>query len=236
MGEAPLSSFASNWRDAIRDVVLIVVSILIAFGLEAWWDARGSRAHARDVESALIAEFQTNLELFRADSLRLAEAIAATTTLLANFSPEPPTISSDSVSTLVARSFRQGRGFTPTVGVSATLDAGEIAGLVGDSTAVLLARWRRIGEISDSWADRMEGSTTAIVRSWAASGISVASFSPSLPMPPSRLSRPPTAILTDSQTEGLLAERAIYLNSISDRIYPETRGLARAILESLGSR
>ena len=29
-----------SWRSAMRDVFLIVVSILIAFGLDAWWSGR----------------------------------------------------------------------------------------------------------------------------------------------------------------------------------------------------
>ena len=32
-----------GWRNGIRDVVLVVLSILIAFGLDAWWDHNGDR-------------------------------------------------------------------------------------------------------------------------------------------------------------------------------------------------
>ena len=54
-----LDRFATTWRDAGRDVVLIVVSIMIAFALDAWWDGLGERKAQREQVEALRSEFVT---------------------------------------------------------------------------------------------------------------------------------------------------------------------------------
>jgi hypothetical protein len=37
-----LARFAETWRDAIRDIVLIVLSIIIAFSVDTWWEGLGA--------------------------------------------------------------------------------------------------------------------------------------------------------------------------------------------------
>lgn len=58
-----------TWASAARDVVLIVVSILIAFGLDAWWDGR---SRAEDEHEAL----KTLVEELRASRAELDSVIA----------------------------------------------------------------------------------------------------------------------------------------------------------------
>jgi uncharacterized membrane protein affecting hemolysin expression len=54
-----LERFAKRWRDARRDVVLIVVSILIAFTLDAWWDGLRERRAQSEQLATLWSEFIT---------------------------------------------------------------------------------------------------------------------------------------------------------------------------------
>jgi hypothetical protein len=46
----------SSLKTALRDAVLIVVSILIAFALDAWWDGQSKAAEEREALTALKAE------------------------------------------------------------------------------------------------------------------------------------------------------------------------------------
>ncbi len=43
-----------SWGSSFRDIFLIVASILIAFGLEAWWDGQ----RTLDVERAALSSVQ----------------------------------------------------------------------------------------------------------------------------------------------------------------------------------
>ena len=60
------SRFSSQY---VVEGFLIVVSILVAFAIDAWWEERGARTEERRVLTALRAEFQENAE-------RLPEYIA----------------------------------------------------------------------------------------------------------------------------------------------------------------
>lgn len=47
-----------GWRDLGLEGVVIVVSILLAFALDAWWDSRGQRREEIQVLENLRADFQ----------------------------------------------------------------------------------------------------------------------------------------------------------------------------------
>lgn len=53
------SRFSSQY---VVEGFLIVVSILVAFAIDAWWEERGARTEEQRVLSALRAEFQENAE------------------------------------------------------------------------------------------------------------------------------------------------------------------------------
>jgi len=48
------------WAPAVRDLLLIVVSILIAFSLDAWWDRLTQHSRLQQGLDAVAAEFVTN--------------------------------------------------------------------------------------------------------------------------------------------------------------------------------
>ncbi|TFG66679.1 MAG: hypothetical protein E4H28_01175 [Gemmatimonadales bacterium] len=49
-----------SWGHALRDVLLIVVSIMIAFSLDAWWDGQARVAREHEALTALHAELQAS--------------------------------------------------------------------------------------------------------------------------------------------------------------------------------
>lgn len=61
------------WPRLIAEGVAIIVSILLAFGIDAWWDNRQDRAEERTILRAIVAEIDGNLAaideqlVFRAD-------------------------------------------------------------------------------------------------------------------------------------------------------------------------
>ena len=71
-----------SWRSAMRDVFLIVVSILIAFGLDAWWSGRMALEEERLALSAIRADFgAARVELDSVLLLNAADARAITALL-----------------------------------------------------------------------------------------------------------------------------------------------------------
>ena len=71
----------SQLRSRLAEATAIVLSILLAFGIQAWWDDRGERHEEVQLLSALRTEFAVNLErvaeisAFHADLRATAEAL-----------------------------------------------------------------------------------------------------------------------------------------------------------------
>jgi len=65
-----MSHTATSWRRVLGEGTVIVLSILLAFGIEAWWERRGEIVSERAALEALAADFAA------ADSI-LAERILA---------------------------------------------------------------------------------------------------------------------------------------------------------------
>lgn len=56
-----MSDKGRGWfRESLREVVVVVLSILIAFGLDAWWDETLERRDERELLTNLVREFRDN--------------------------------------------------------------------------------------------------------------------------------------------------------------------------------
>ena len=103
-----LDRIGARWRDAGRDVVLIVVSILIAFALDAWWGSllgrRADETQLRVLHSELVAA-QRGLDAF-SEGLELAGA--STRALLELMDPDAGAPSADTLVILFVGSFNLG--------------------------------------------------------------------------------------------------------------------------------
>lgn len=58
MEAVPLSEARLGMRRAIAEATVVVLSILLAFAIDAWWDDRQLRAEEQDVLEALLSEFE----------------------------------------------------------------------------------------------------------------------------------------------------------------------------------
>ena len=74
-GDASLPDKIS-WRRVLVEGLVIVVSILLAFGIEAWWQERGDRSAERDALVALHAEFTEIRERLQENTLFPGELAA----------------------------------------------------------------------------------------------------------------------------------------------------------------
>ena len=131
----------SRLSRGLIEFLVIVTSIIAAFGLEAWWGARAETERARAQVESMHAEFSaTKAELAelrtRLESLRIAVAA-----ILPIVGPNTEVVPADSITKLVDRSFRLGTVELRTGSVQALLAAGELASIRDPGLEALIAGW-----------------------------------------------------------------------------------------------
>ncbi len=157
-----------SWGFALRDVFLIVVSILIAFGLDAWWSGRIARQEGRSALAAVRADFRAaRIELDSVVAINEAD-VRAITTLLSMDPVAVQALDADSAASLVTQITDGGLTFDPSMGaVQALLSSGSLGQVRNQELAAALAAWpgvlNEIGEdqgfLTGTWVD---------LRDWAA--------------------------------------------------------------------
>jgi len=98
-------SLRRAWRGRFEEGATILLSILLAFGIDAWWQARGDRLELSDYLGAIRAEMSANLSVLRADSVRLEYARRAQVRLLTATGPGAAALGEDSLAALVGAAF-----------------------------------------------------------------------------------------------------------------------------------
>ena len=132
----------TNWKRFAVEGVVIVASILLAFGIQAWWDSRADAVQERALVSALEQDFRTARASF--DSVKLAHQTVLTSMerlLIYTKSGSVPELERAQLDTVLSRVFYR-RTFDPPMGTvetilgSGRLDLFHNQDLVGE-----LTRW-----------------------------------------------------------------------------------------------
>ena len=123
------------------EFVVIVVSILAAFGLDAWWDGRVELGETRAQQETLSAEFSAT----RNDLVTLRETLeslrAQVAALLPHISPDAALLPIDSLNTMIDLTFRLGTVELGMGSVEALLASGGLAAIPDNDLKALLASW-----------------------------------------------------------------------------------------------
>lgn len=131
-----------SWRSAFRDVFLIVVSILIAFSLEAWWAGQETAAGERAALGAVRDDLQAaRLEL---DSVlvRNERVVSSISGVLAMTPSEIESLAPDSALSIHRDSFGGGLPFDPSTGaLQGLLSAGTLSDIRNRRLAAELSSW-----------------------------------------------------------------------------------------------
>jgi hypothetical protein len=127
-------------RDALRDLFVVVVGILVALWLEAWWQDQQNRREERQVLSNLRAEFLVNGADLADVQSRLQEAIAATNDFMALINdPADGRIQVDFSS---YRRIAGIRFFDPRHGqLTSVINSGKLSLVSNDELRALIADW-----------------------------------------------------------------------------------------------
>ena len=90
-----------NWKRHAVEIVVIVGSILLAFGIEAWWDRIQERETERQQLSVLRAEMVANRSELDVRRQRGAGTLEAQVTLIELIGPESQMMPVDSLASLL---------------------------------------------------------------------------------------------------------------------------------------
>jgi len=137
-------------RRLILEGGAIVLSILIAFGIDAAWEERGERVRERDAVEQLIGEFELiETRLVTLDSAyehgRFSGA-APLRELLGVMGSEPGAFSDVRLDSLIASSLGNPRSDLPEGVLSALVGSGQLALIQSDSLRIALAEWAPLRE------------------------------------------------------------------------------------------
>lgn len=121
----------------LAEAALIVLSILLAFGIEAWWAGRGERAAEAEAIAGLRSDFAENLRRLEEARTSHAEIRASALRLLAMTGPEAIQTAPDLVMDTLVMDLIGGPKVFP---VSTTQDALVASGRIGVLESVALRR------------------------------------------------------------------------------------------------
>ncbi len=136
-----LERFGKTWGDATRDVFLIVVSILIAFALDAWWDDLKERRIQSDQIETLQSEFEAARDSLTSLSDYLDSTTEVTIELLSLMGPEVTEPDSERLFALLGQSLNFGGAAPNHTALVSVLAAGNQKIEENESLVALLGNW-----------------------------------------------------------------------------------------------
>ena len=84
-----MGTYVIQWKKLVTEGIVIVVSILLAFAIDAWWEDRQELKAAEDQVSRVLAELRANVGILENQNEYLSFATDGVKEFLARFGPEP---------------------------------------------------------------------------------------------------------------------------------------------------
>jgi hypothetical protein len=202
-----------QWKRLTAEGAAIVLSILLAFAIDAWWEDRGDRKSEQWLLQRLKADFieiQGALQLIENEH---KETSAACITLL-GFADGEPLPSSPEIDRMVALVFLTSRTFNPGSGATAAFLNSESAKLLENQPlANLLLAWPGVvEELQEEDAYLQEG----IANRWIPFLKSRVNLGPYLATYGEMMSDLPSHVTHPSSRQALIADQA-FVNNVLDR-------------------
>lgn len=142
-----MASLSERSRRPVTEGAVIILSILAAFAIDTWWDARQERGRAAVQVESLKAEFAAvSTELARA-SVELNAALAATQQLARLAGPRPSAIPGDSIGRLITGALTINAVQLPTGALVNLLSSGNMSILKNVPLQTELASWPSISNL-----------------------------------------------------------------------------------------
>lgn len=114
------------WKRLITEGLVIVISILLAFTIDAWWDGRRDRQEAGDQVARLVAELETSISILESQVEDLGLTAAAAADFHALFGPDPDEVDPEVIGALFAKLFGSSTLSLPHSATSDFLSSGQL--------------------------------------------------------------------------------------------------------------
>ena len=134
------------WRRTILEGVVIVGSILLAFGIEALWNERQERRDEREAIAQLSTDFQANAVRLAGIKMTHEQALAASYEILALAGLGGQPKGTQSTAELVLHSLRAWTYDPALGGINSLVQSGRLGILRNDALRVAVAGWPDIVE------------------------------------------------------------------------------------------
>lgn len=214
-----LDRIAKSWRDAARDVVLIVVSILIAFALDAWWEGRGERRMHDEQIATLKSEFVAARHRLASTAEGLERSAQATIDILAMMGPRAPSPDEDRLAMLLQHSLNFGIAAPSHTALDAALAFGNPKLTADETLAVMLNRWPEMMEDLEGDAQHLERNRDqdlqAALTELGIPGFAAAALPTELGLPPSSFPSDAGRIVRSVKVYAALYYRALRIRVLS---------------------
>lgn len=143
-----------HWRRILVESVAVILSILLAFAIDAWWDGHRERLRERELLAGLLTDFEASRPDLTS-RVALARRMADGTTRFLDLTAGQTGTARVDVPDSLVLAILGGPTYEPATNtLDAAVASGEIELLRNDELREELARWRRI--LSDTGEDERE--------------------------------------------------------------------------------
>ena len=210
-----------NWYRLIIEGLVIVVSILLAFAIDAWWDQHREMRDAEDQVARVVAELRANVEILKAQDQSLEFATGGAREFLSIMGPDAGPVSVKTVGEMMYRIYS-----VPTLSLSTSasrnlLSSGQLTTGHWIDVRLRLADLLSKTQVAESASielRQMRPEMLELMRPYV-SGLDVVKMNPTMAdYPSSRFKSDASALVSDMNFEGLIAQYAIRMEINRDYV------------------
>lgn len=131
------------WLRVLVEGAAIVVSILLAFALQAWWEVQTELQEEQQILSAVYVEFQANLRTIADQVARVSDIEAATLAVMAEGASLEPMASVDSLDQLIGRASWWSQSEFEMAAIDAVTIGGQLSLIRSGDLRRMITTWQR---------------------------------------------------------------------------------------------
>ena len=94
-----------NWNRLLIEGLVIVVSILLAFAIDAWWDQQREARDAEDQVARVVAELRANIAILEVQDQSLDYTTRAAREFLSIMGPDAEPVTTQEIGSMMGRIF-----------------------------------------------------------------------------------------------------------------------------------
>ena len=211
--DKPAPARQIQWPRFLIEGVVIVGSILLAFGIEAWWEERGERDQTRQNLLALLDELEINRAQLDSCAVALDRSAEGTYALLELMGPDAEPVEIEGLASAFFQSVNMGIFFGQDAVLTAMLGSGELADLQNESLMILVGSWQASVEAIRLDTQQLERNREEVLfEELMRLGVPITLGQRSPPFgdfPPNKFTFDTRSILTDVRLAGALESRAL---------------------------